>query len=193
VEVCRAPTWNLRLTPRSIRGASTSLEDTENSLKAYLNYAGGQGVYRIGYAVHVCHPGRPAEFIGVVALKSLDDKSLPLPEALTAPAADTGTLTVELSYMFLPSAWGKGYATEAVKAVVASCEQRSPWSPFKRVYLRAIVNRENPGSRRVMDKIGIAERGLYEWKGEQIYLAGQWRTQGWLHIYGMYLIDSEPS
>jgi RimJ/RimL family protein N-acetyltransferase len=129
------------------------------------------------------------EFIGLVILKSLDSHSLPLPEDLTLPAANTATaLTAELAYMFLPTSWGKGYAAEAVKAVLESCKKDEElWAPFSEVYTRAIVNEGNPASMRVMAKVGMVERGVYEWRGEKIFLAGQWRTEDRLHIYGMHL------
>jgi RimJ/RimL family protein N-acetyltransferase len=93
--------------------------------------------------------------------------------------------------MFLPDSWGKGYATEALKAVLESCQKDgSLWAPFSKVYVRAIVNEENPASMRVMDKVGMAEKGVYEWHGEKLFLAGEWRTEDRLHIYGMYLIES---
>jgi RimJ/RimL family protein N-acetyltransferase len=129
------------------------------------------------------------QFIGLVVLKSLDSHHLPLPENLTVPATETSTLTVELSYMILPISWSKGYATESLKAVYETCKVRSFWTPFNKVYIRAIVNEENLASMRVMEKTGMTKRGVYEWRGEKVFLAGQWRTQGLLHVYGVYLIS----
>lgn len=128
------------------------------------------------------------EFIGLVTLKSVDSHSLPLPEDLTLPVTETTTLTVEVAYMFLPIGWGKGYATESVKAVFESCKRaRSFWTPFAKLYIRAIVNQGNPASMRVMEKAGMMKRGVYDWTGK-IFLAGEWRTQDSLYIYGMHLM-----
>jgi RimJ/RimL family protein N-acetyltransferase len=148
------------------------------------------------YAVHRVHEitnaAKPkaqlADFIGVVTLKSLSSHSLALPENLTLLHAESSsTLTVELSYMFLPRGWGKGYATESVNAVFDACKRMpSFWTPFSKFYVRAIVNQGNPPSMRVMEKIGMAKRGIYAWTG-RIFLAGEWRERDDLHIYGMYI------
>ena len=132
------------------------------------------------------------EFIGLVNLKSLDAGSLPLPEDLTfVPAmAAASTLTVELAYMFLPKGWGKGYATEAVNPVLETCSRaRSFWTPFSKLYVRAIVNDDNPASQRVMEKTGMKKKGVYEWTGKAIFLGGEWRERDSLHIFGKYLFE----
>jgi RimJ/RimL family protein N-acetyltransferase len=182
----------LKLTPRSIHGQSKSLEQTEQITKRYLP-TGDAGTYRIAYEVGRLLDSATGseggiESAGLVIVNEVDERSLPLPEDLTLPAAETSTLTVQVAYMFLPDAWGKGYATEAVKAVLDACKKgESFWAPYSKVYVRAIVNKGNPASRRIMDKVGMVERGVYEWRGDKIFLAGEWRTEDSLHIYGMYL------
>jgi hypothetical protein len=168
------------------------LEQTEKITKGYLP-TGEAGTCRVVYAVDKVLDSTTGsegglEFTGLVILKSLDSRSLPLPEDMTLPAAETSTLTIELAYMFLPASWSKGYATEAVKAVLETCKKdQELWAPFSKVYVRAIVNEGNPASMRVMGKVGMVERGVYEWRGEKIFLAGEWRTEDRLHIYGMHL------
>lgn len=134
---------------------------------------------------------RPTEFIGLVTLTSLEGGGLALPENLTIPAADaTTTLSLELAYQFLPRAWGQGYAAESLKALFEACK-RAPaafWAPFSKVYVRAIVNDGNPASLRVMEKAGVTRKGLYYWTGK-VWLAGGWREEDDLHIFGMYLLE----
>ena len=131
------------------------------------------------------------KIIGFVTLKSLDSGSLALPDHLTLPSeALTSTLMVELAYMFLPTGWGKGYATESVNAVFNSCKSGSSfWSPFSKVYVRAIVNDGNPASMRVMEKTGMVKRGIYDLFGTKVFLAGEWREEHRLHIFGMHLLE----
>lgn len=202
-------TWKLRLTLCSLAGKAKSIEDTERSIRNYLpNNEGEEKPYRVVYAVHRAHePTREivegeeaqsteqgeeeTELLGLVNLRSLDSTALALPEQFTLPVtAGTMTLTVEIAYKFLPDAWGKGYATESVKAVFEACKRaRSFWTPFSKVNVRAIVNGGNPASRRVMHKTGMAELGVYELNDRRIYLAGEWRDRHSLHIFAMHLIE----
>lgn len=65
-----------------------------------------------------------------------------------------GTEEIEVGYAFGPSAWGRGYATEAARAVVRwGFEERS----LERIV--AIAYPENDASRRVMDKLGMRYEG----------------------------------
>ena len=200
---------------QSIHGRSKSIEDTEKRIIGSLpnNEEGKEEktkTYRILYAVHSApHHESPnastnkiiqsqsptsekvsTELIGLIALKSTDSHSLALPEHLTLPAdIATTTLTLDLAYMFLPAAWGQGFATEALGAVFAACRlTHSFWAPYAKVYVRAIVNAENPASRRVMHKAGMTEKGVYEWTGEAVFLAGKWAERSSLYIYGMGLL-----
>lgn len=175
-------------------------------MRGYLPTSEGEEkTYRIVYAVHKvldvtsespeCEPQpiepekHATEFIGLITLRSLDASMLTLPEDLTTPVAATATtLIVDLGYMFLPVGWGKGYATESLEAVLEACKRaKSFWMPFSKVYIRALVNEENPASMRVMEKVGMVQRGIYEWTGEAIFLAGKWRERGNIHIFGMHL------
>lgn len=178
-------------------------------MKGYLptNEGGEKTTYRVTYAVHKvlesmsgsvegqpqpAEPGKkPTEFIGLVNLKSLDGGNLALPEDLTLPiTAATTILTVELAYLFLPKGWGNGYATESLEALFESCKRaRSFWKPFSKLYIRAIVNEQNPASQRVMDKTGMTKLGVYEWTGKAVLLAGEWRERDSLVIFGMHLLE----
>lgn len=71
-----------------------------------------------------------------------------------------GTSEVELLYHFLPSAWGKGYATEAATALLDY--------GFRVVRLEKIIAvciPQNVGSWRVMEKAGMRYVGLASFFG----------------------------
>ena len=185
------------LTFDSIHGRSESLEETEQFMKGRLPTGEGMDpAHRVVYVIHrflkstnivtedesTSQDGghQATELLGSVALNTLCASSLVLPENLTlSAAANTTTLTVELGYMILPIGWNKGYATESIMTVFEACRKaRSFWYPFSKLYIRAIVDEENPASLRVMEKIGMAERGIYDW-GESKKL----------HIFGVHLLE----
>jgi RimJ/RimL family protein N-acetyltransferase len=167
---------------------------------------GEEHAYRVAYAVHKVPEStskvvdidslpqtelenKSTDFIGVVNMHSVGAHDLPLPENLSLPGSTAaGTLRVEVAYMFLPRGWGKGYATEAVNAMVGACQRaRAFWMPFSKLHIRGIVNAGNPASLRVMEKTGMVKTGVYEWTGKAIFLAGEWREKDTIHIFGKYL------
>lgn len=204
----RQPLLFTILTLESIHGQSKSLEETEEVSKHFLPTTEDQDkTFRAGYAVHKIDEsmdrsienvpqspkpqGNLSKFIGMVTMVSLEPSSLVLPETLVLPtAAEVDTLSIELAYMFLPRAWGKGYATESVQAVLEAC-RRAPsyWAPFSKLYVRAIVNGCNAPSLRVMEKIGMTKHGVYHLTGRNVFIAGEWRDEHRLHIYGMLLLN----
>lgn len=186
------------LTANSIYGRSKTIEDTEVAVKGYLPTNGEPKTYRVVYAVHRLQDDdsaptdpdkRTTDFIGLVNIKSVDPGALELPEDLTLPSAETvTTLVTEIAYSLLPRGWGKGYATEAVSAALEACRRaQSFWSPFSKVYVRGIVNSDNPKSQRVMDKTGMIKRGVFSWSGDALFVGGRWQTDCDLFIYGLYL------
>jgi len=192
------------LIPLSIDGIAKTVEDTERFTKYALPVTVSEGEtksYRVSYAVHelLLSPGHdgadndsiPSRFIGHIGVKSLGDRSLTLRSDILPPSSfEPECLTVELGYSYLPSAWGKGHATSAVKALIDACKkERSFWEPYEKVFLRAIVNSENPASQRVMEKGGMKELGVHVWEGEKIFVAGRWRTRDELHVYGTFLVE----
>lgn len=58
---------------------------------------------------------------------------------------------VEAGWAFIPAAWGQGYATEAMAAVMA-------WADTQRIAeVRAIIDDANAASIRVAEKLGFAK------------------------------------
>ncbi|KAJ4333371.1 hypothetical protein N0V87_007662 [Didymella glomerata] len=195
----------------SIRPPSKTLKDTEKVIGAFLPSPAAPAssktttdpppsalqpakAYKIAYAVHETLPDNTPRFIGLITIISLPDYHLPLPPHLVIPKPqESTTLVTELAYSFLPSSWGRGYATESLSAVLNAV--RSPtssafWAPWDKVWMRVIVNKRNPASMRVMRKLGgkgVVEKGLYEWKGEKIFVGGEWRTEDDLYIFGAWL------
>ena len=124
-------------------------------------------------------------------------RSLNGPTDLFIPAAyvDPGTqnpntLSTELGYQFLPHAWGKGYATEAVGAVLNAVKDAlSFWAPYEKLYIRALVNELNPASQNVMKKLKWNNVGTWEWTGDKVFLGGEWITVSRICIYDKWLIE----
>lgn len=67
---------------------------------------------------------------------------------------------LELGYRLRPDVWGRGFATEGARALVASALTRDG---LLRVYAHALV--ANPGSIRVMEKVGLTYTGPWEYRG----------------------------
>jgi RimJ/RimL family protein N-acetyltransferase len=158
--------------------------------------------YRAVYAVHELlsgpsHPSTPIpdlktvekRFIGLILLHALGPNDLALPDHMFPPSSlAPECLTIQIGYLFLPGGWGKGYATESVKAVFEACKKETAfWAPYEKVYIRVVVNAENPASQRVVVKTGMEELGVYVWSGERIWIAGKWRTTDRLYISGKFL------
>jgi len=66
----------------------------------------------------------------------------------------------ELGYRLHPDVWGKGYATEGARALLADAFARPD---VTRVYAHSLL--DNPGSIRVMEKIGMAYAGPWSYRG----------------------------
>jgi RimJ/RimL family protein N-acetyltransferase len=74
--------------------------------------------------------------------------------------AGDGSGEVELGYRLRPDAWGQGLATEGAQALLAAALERPD---VTRVYAHALLS--NPGSLRVMEKIGMTYAGAWDYKG----------------------------
>jgi RimJ/RimL family protein N-acetyltransferase len=170
VHISPSPSHSPSLTPPSLYGASKTPEDTE---KALDNILPADGEYRIAYAVHA-----PVSAAECTSHPRIGHASTPT------------TLSLELAYMFLPSSWGYGYATESIKAMFEACA-RAPadyWGQWEKVYVRAIVNDENGPSQRVMAKCAMDSSEVLEFAGGRFFIAGKWRTEHRLFIYGKSIV-----
>ncbi len=72
---------------------------------------------------------------------------------------------VALGYAFGGGHWGRGYATEAARAVLAEA-----FGPLGMERLVAITREANAGSRHVLEKLGFELEGLrHVWGAEQLF------------------------
>ncbi len=74
--------------------------------------------------------------------------------------AEDGSGELELGYRLRPDAWGQGLATEGAATLLADALERPD---VTRVYAHALLS--NPGSVRVIEKIGMTYAGPWEYKG----------------------------
>jgi [ribosomal protein S5]-alanine N-acetyltransferase len=61
---------------------------------------------------------------------------------------------IELAYHIVPSAWNRGYASEAAAALLAAA-----WRDTELDHVVAVAMPENAASRRVMEKLGLELEG----------------------------------
>jgi RimJ/RimL family protein N-acetyltransferase len=137
------------------------------------------------YAVFAKQPGTadteedPGVHVGSVSLRRQPTGPTlpPRPEYLKGKEVE---LRVS-GYAFFKNAWGKGYATEANKALLeaygeAVAEEKKVGN--KVFYVEASADEDNPGSRAVLRKLGFEEVG-WKTETERVFLAGEWREGGY--------------
>jgi RimJ/RimL family protein N-acetyltransferase len=179
---------NHQLTFISFTGPSTNVDEAQRSLaKNHLplcEHEGDVRKYRASYSVYVRAPdgapSRPrdaARFVGRVGAGECREYGAPFPDRLAAPADPAGRgriLRCEVGYGLLERAWGRGYATEALRALVrAYVGARALWSPpFERVHLLGVTGAANAPSRRVLEKVGFRLNGVHRWEGEDVFIGG---------------------
>jgi ribosomal-protein-alanine N-acetyltransferase len=103
-----------------------------------------QGERERGFTAWIVEKKEDATFIGSCALQLVEAKG---PE-------------VELAYHYVPSEWGKGYGSEAARAVV-----RYGFNDLGLERIIAICFPENVGSWRVMEKAGMRFVGTASYYG----------------------------
>jgi RimJ/RimL family protein N-acetyltransferase len=116
-------------------------------------------------------PGRrPGFFVveregHVIGMVTLDPPNLDLPEDVSFNPEDA-----ELGYMFLPHAWGHGYATEACAAALEWFADTYPGASVV-----ACPQTANKPSVRVLQKLGFTERQRFHAYGAELWL-GLWHA-----------------
>jgi RimJ/RimL family protein N-acetyltransferase len=75
----------------------------------------------------------------------------------------------ELGYLFLPSAWGRGYAAEACAAVLAWSDDALPGEP-----LVLCTQTANVASMRLAERLGFAEAARFEEFGAEQWFGVRW-------------------
>lgn len=165
----------------SRRGASKDLEASQRWMLKVLPPAGG-----IGYGVYRRAGSEENwEGIGVVTLLPQASTALPLPLGLRPAGDEREPKAIQLGYLYLPNAWGHGYATESSEAMLEhyrKCSERNS----ELTYVESIVHTQNGASIRVMEKLGFERIGGRAWGDELIFVSGDWRENRTM-VFGKYL------
>ena len=99
----------------------------------------------IGYAMWAVDDKTTAAFVGQCGIRPVDEGAGP---------------EIDLAYHYTRASWNKGYATEAVIAVLAH-----GLGPVGLDRIMAVAMPENIGSWRVMEKAGMRYQGLVNYYG----------------------------
>jgi len=79
----------------------------------------------------------------------------------------------EIGYVLDPSYHGKGYATEAARALLALAFD-GPWTPHPLRRVTARIDAENPASAAVLRKLGMRQEAVLV---ENEWFKGRWSTE----------------
>jgi RimJ/RimL family protein N-acetyltransferase len=108
--------------------------------------------------------GAKGRVVGIVTLMPLQTYGVQFSDHLVS--ADATGLNMELGYMFLYDVWGRGYAPEAVAAMLDVLrEAPKHWLPSWKINFYGVIRPANKASRRVMEKIKFREVGEHVWSG----------------------------
>jgi [ribosomal protein S5]-alanine N-acetyltransferase len=119
-------------------GASTSVEETRERLaRASERTSAGWGFWALAKR-------QSGQLVGGVGL---------FPLAWKGPE-------IELAYHIVPSSWNRGYASEAVRALLDAA-----WRETELDQIVAVVLPENAASTRVLEKVGLSSEGQARYRG----------------------------
>lgn len=121
---------------RRLTGGVSDIAETQATIERYI-----ERQELDGYSFWAVVGRETGEIVGEAGLKPLEDEG---PE-------------VELGYAFGPEFWGRGYATEAARAVL---DEAFGSLGLERVV--AVTHEANTGSRRVLAKLGFAAAGRHK-------------------------------
>lgn len=112
---------------------------------------------------------RPGLFVvdldgAMIGVVTLDRRDAERPGHVRPGAGDA-----ELGYLFLPSAWGRGYATEACAAVLAWSDGAWPAEP-----LVLCTQTANVSSMRLAERLGFTELERFEEFGAEQWFGVRW-------------------
>jgi RimJ/RimL family protein N-acetyltransferase len=106
-------------------------------------------------------PGRPGPDLGICVVER--DEAMIGQVILRRAAGERGTGKVELGYLFLPEAWGFGYAAEACEAALDWLDNALPGEPVV-----LFTQTANARSMRLAAKLGFTEvERFHAWDAEQ--------------------------
>jgi RimJ/RimL family protein N-acetyltransferase len=164
--------------PLSIAPLSKSIEET----KAFLDKQPDSDIndHSARYLVHTRDTTNSeddevaelSQLVGLVGIRKPIVYGVPLADDFTVKSEKI--LALEIGYQFLPTAWGKGYAPEAIKAFVESYGKTNAAvnAPYEQVYFLAMVGEANSRSVRVMEKVGFERKGIHTWDGPDTFIGG---------------------
>lgn len=114
-------------------GGAVTIDETRATVQRYMS-----GQERDGYSFWAVVERATGDLVGEAGIKPLEDVG---PE-------------VELGYAFGVAWWGRGYATEAGRAILASA-----FAAFGLQQVVAVTSDDNLGSQRVIAKLGFTPAG----------------------------------
>jgi RimJ/RimL family protein N-acetyltransferase len=142
--------WSDEAVVRFIGGAPSTREQTW----ARLLRVGGMWHY-LGFGFLAIEEKQSSRFVGEAGFLEMKRDMKPI----------TTEGTLETGWALLPAAQGRGYATEALEALIAWAGRRFPSKPMS-----CIIDPQNAASLRVAGKLGFREAGRPHYNGEVILL-----------------------